>query len=603
MNYSHVPSFAVARRRRYMGALVAPINPIVVARPDAASCRAGELVSIDLTINDGPSVGALVVTYLGAPTLGTVSLQDDGHTADFRMPEGTPADTIARFGYSIKDSSTNESSTSYCDVLCAQPVEPAVVCGDDSIEVYAGSSAVTVPVTENDAFAGLVEITAKTNLSPAVGSLAIATDKQSLVYTPPASIASQQTTFSDYTLRNLGGTNTDIGRLSITVKPATSPSGAYAWAQAFPSINAIDTSRIVMWDITKAVPKHNIGDLIVGTGPAGAVLETPIAGLFQGPLALIGITLRPKGWLAADYSTPAKPVLGTTALILPKFSAKAVSHWTWNNGFSPVTWPFLFLSNVYIDYQTNLCSFGDMLRIEQEGNQTNAANGDFRGPKAAVILNKIYMNKGPHYVSDTVDPKQNGHSDGIQSLGGVPLYKAADCYFDWPAGQLFYSGREAQDCGWARKTRWDLRNVSMKHSAAWNPNAQSTKLTVNPQFIKCTEEPGDGKFESYVYDEGKYMAVMFGSQCYVQGRFALSDKKNVMRYVQGSGGITGMNASGDWQFSTAVKGNHTFPAYSGSVRYLPPGATLPSTCNVNETGQALRIRDKTHFLQVLGIKP
>jgi hypothetical protein len=54
-----------------------------------------------------------------------------------------------------------------------------------------------------------------------------------------------------------------------------------------------------------------------------------------------------------------------------------------------------------------------------------------------------------------------------------------------------------------------------------------------------------------------------------------------------------------YQFSTAVKGNHTFPAYSGELEYLPPTGTLPETCDPSHVGTDLRITSVQQFLSIL----
>lgn len=393
-----------------------------------------------------------------------------------------------------------------------------------------------------------------------------------------------------YTLDNAGKRSSS----TISVRVSSNANPAYAWTHAFPNAAGVDPSKVKLWNIGSAIPAHNVGDIILGVGPTGAITANALGGQFKGPLVLIGLTMRPTGTLAADYSTAAAPVLGTTALLRPNFTADARSHWTWEGR----NWPFLFLANVYVDYQTNACSFGDLIRVQQLGNQPNAADGSMQGPKAIVIQNKIYMNKGPHYVSSTVDPNENGHSDGIQSLGGIPIYRAADCFFSWCGGQLYFSGREASDCGWPRTTRWDLRNVAMDHTPFWNSNVRTHVLNTNAQFIKAYEE-ATGAFELYDYDTGKYMAVNFGTQCYVRGRFVLSDTANVRKYIGGPGGITGVDANGNWQFNGLVKGNHTYPAYAGQVGYLPPTASLPQTCNPDHTGAALRITSVDQFMNII----
>ena len=407
-------------------------------------------------------------------------------------------------------------------------------------------------------------------------------------YTPMAGYVGKD--WFAYTLDNAGKRS----RSTVSVQVSSGPSPAYAWTHAFPNGAGVDPSKVKLWSIGSAIPAHDVGDIVLGVGPAEAITANTLAGQFKGPLVLVGLTLKPVGTLAADYSTATNPVLGTTALLRPNFTADARSHWTWEGR----DWPFLFLANIYVDYQVNACSFGDFIRVQQIGHQTNAADGSLRGPKAIVIQNKIYMNKGPHYVSNTVNPAENGHSDGIQSLGGIPIYRAADSYFNWPGGQLYFSGREASDCGWPRTTRWDMRNVAMDHAAFWNNNVRSHVLNTNPQFIKAYEEQADS-FELYDYDSGKYMAVYFGSQCYVRGRFALSDTVNIKKYIGGPGGITGVDSNGNWQFNSLVKGNHTYPAYSGPVRYLPSSAAIPPTCDPNHTGSALRITSVAQFMNII----
>lgn len=372
------------------------------------------------------------------------------------------------------------------------------------------------------------------------------------------------------------------------------PGTAYAWTHTFPNAAGVDSSKVKLWKIGSAIPTHNVGDIILGVGPSSAITSGGISGQFKGPLVLVGLTMKPTGILAADYSTNAAPVLGTPSLFQPTFTSDARSHWTWEGR----NWPFFFLANIYVDYKANACSFGDFIRARMLGVQTNDTNGAFRGPKAIVIQNKIYMNKGPHYVSETTNPDENGHSDGVQSLGGIPIYRAADCYFAWCGGQLYFSGREAEICGWPRSTRWEMRNVAMDHQAFWNTNVRAHSLNTNAQFIKAYEEAADA-YELYDYNVGKYMAVNFATQCYVRGRFAATDMTNIKKYIGGNGGITGVDANGNWQFNGLVKGNHTYPAYAGQVRYIPPTGTLPTTCDPAQTGSSFRITSVDQFMDII----
>ena len=412
---------------------------------------------------------------------------------------------------------------------------------------------------------------------------------------------------------------------------AASPVGdAYRWGHAFPAAGSVTAAMCKVWRVGQSMPAGYVrGDILLLVG-GGSDLTNDFygGGGLKGPIVPIGLSMRPRGFCRGTGHTAANPFLGVRSVFQFNFASDARSHATWYDeaGGTGRNWPFVFLANVDIDYQTNNCAWGDVIRVGTGGKQDNGPSPTFafRGSKCAIFVNKLRLLRGPHYSSDNLDAgttvngisiasSENGHSDFIQSFGGCPVFRAADLDLDWVAGQCFFSGREADDCGWPRTTRWRLKNVALDHSAKWISYAPDHILLRQPQLIKATEEqatnpnsnPPDTTGENYDYASGKYMAVDLDN-CYVRGRSPKSTwttslsgggTGGVGKYLAGPGGITANLDGNQFYRFVATKPSgataNSFPAYSGTLKYLEQSQTLPQMCPSNHTGSALRLQGST----------
>jgi len=404
------------------------------------------------------------------------------------------------------------------------------------------------------------------------------------------------------------------GKALVTATAGTSP--AYAWPYPLPGADAVTASMVKLWTPGTALPAGYVdGNILVVQAPATPItIENWIVGVeFKGHVVVPGADFQPAGIWQGSGHTESTPFLGLTALMRPKFSSTARSHVPWEvePGLT-VNWPVFMVVNSKINYQTNGCNFGDIIRGSVTGATKNNAAHELTGPKAVIIWNKVIIERGTHYASNILNHPsgtENGHSDGIQSLKGFVSYRAGDCQIDWTAGQLFFSGQEAGALGWPRTVRWKFKNVAVDHSAPWTTNATALNadLLIQPQFVKAYEESATANGENYDYAAGQYMATLFETTCYMRGRWpktqwasGSSPSRGAGKYLSGPGGVTtGLDANQYYRFLTTVQPTHNFPAYAGELKYLEPAQTLPQTCDPAHVGSAHRVTSVAQFLAMI----
>lgn len=508
------------------------------------------------------------------------------------------------------------SSTAVATVI--MPALDGFSASNESVNVTK-SNIIVIDAMANDTVPSGTVISLLGTPSPNVGSATITASGTRITYSAPSTVPASVVTLP-YTLTAPDG-RTRTANVLITVQNAAVAGDERNYAFKFPNAAAVTPAMCKVWRYPDSMPNHSAGNILIFVAGDEEIKDDfVLSGRLKGPLAPIGLSMRPRGWLRGDGHTTAQPFLGARAIFSVNFDSSARSHANWNDesGGSDRNWPFLYMCNVDANYETNNCGWGDFLRIGQSGSSPNNTTSPFafNGPKAALFMNKVRLIRGPHYSSNNLDAGttvegksigsgENGHSDFIQSFSGVPVWRIADVQLDWFSGQAFFSGREADDCGWPRTTRWRLKNVAMDHTERWIDYApHSGGLGLQPQFIKATEEQATGGSdttgENYDYASGKYMSVDFES-CYVRGRYVKtlwservgSTNTGVGAYIRGNGGITsGLDANQYFRFiSTKPSGAsvNTFPSYSGTCKYLTQDQTLPETCPSNHAGKALRL--------------
>lgn len=375
-------------------------------------------------------------------------------------------------------------------------------------------------------------------------------------------------------------------------------------AVPFPAPQGIDPKRIRMWDPTQpGRPDHEPGDLVVAIAPAQGAAEFPgFMGAgeweFQGPVALLGFDLRPRGDLPADYSTDAAPVLGLRGAMIPfRFSDRAHAHWKWKRGDDA----FLYLGNTVLDYKNNSdnrpCSFADLMKVKVNGARANSPKGKGRAPKISVLISRLRIENGPHYVSQTIDPGQNGHSDLLQCMGGIDHAEAGDCYLRGCGMQVFFLGREASICGYDSDAVWQLTRVTFDHRPAWNPWIKDHDFNQHPKFVQGYE--GDPKgLERTSLGAGQYLSTEF-TDCNIRGPYKRTDVANVRQYLSPATTVQGIGADGMFRFGTRAYGRAKRPMYSGTLRYFEADETLPTLCPPKDVGPRHRVTTPDEALAAL----
>lgn len=430
-------------------------------------------------------------------------------------------------------------------------------------------------------------LTASVPTAPTLGTSRIVSGR--VGYTPVGGSGGQTHTVPFRVTDALRASNSII---RVAVSAAVGP---YAWTLPFPRADAVTSANVYQWPVGDAMPTHNVGDIGVVIGN-GAPISALNVGNYQvkGPLVITGFTFQPQE--AGIYASYDSTVRGRAALSTVKFASDAKAHALWEGR----DWPFLWFTNNYIDPALNDCCFFDVMKVYQAGYQSNdPVTHAFRGPKAAVFWQRNYFQNGPSYVSVTAGSADNrdGHSDLVQLMGGVPIIRVADCHLKMTSGQGFYQGKEAELCGFPRSTRWEFYNTAFTHEVKWNSRVviptTGTGLQRIPKWIMGDE--GAAGVEQFDYNLGQYVASYFGSQCYVQGLFTAAAAAEKKAYLQPTSDV-GLDASNNYTFGTVAKGDHSYPIYTGSLKYLAPTDTLPTVCDPAQTGFAVQFNNKAAFI-------
>ncbi len=582
-------------------------SPALTAVGDTISVQQNVAITFDPAANDTGGVGPLFVVEVGVAAHGTAVLLTDGRV------QYTPATAYTgpdAFSYTVSDGQNSAGGT----VTATVSATAAAVAAPDSFTVIKDVSS-DLAVLGNDSPTGVV-LDAIT-VAPVHGT-ALVVSGGLIRYTPTTGYLGDDS----LTYRNRLPSNNSTATALVSLQ-VQNVSAAYAWPYPLPRADAVTASMVKLWTPGTAFPAGYVdGDILVIRAPATPITtENWITNVeFKGHVVVSGADLRPIGIWQGSGHTASSSFKGITALMRPKFSSTARSHVPWE--VEPglmVNWPVFMLCNSRINYQTNVCNFGDIIRGRVTGAQPNNASNELVGPKAVVLWNKVIVERGPHYASKLLDHPtvldtdttndENGHSDGVQSLKGLVSYRAGDCQINWPAGQLFFSGQEGGGLGWPRTVRWKFKNVAVDHAAPWTSNstALGVSLLVQPQFVKAYEESATASGENYNYAAGQYMATIFESTCYMRGQWpktqwskAGTPKTGVVNYFGGPGGITeGLSAAQMYRFLTSIPTGHTFPAYAGLLKYLEPAQVLPQTCDPAHAGVAHRVTSVAQFMSMI----
>jgi hypothetical protein len=168
-----------------------------------------------------------------------------------------------------------------------------------------------------------------------------------------------------YRIRLPANNSTDTATIYIQINPV-SASGVFSWGYPFPRADAVDPTKVRLWAFGQAKPSpYNIGDILVVTGPSGTVTTPENDPPFDllGPVVLCGIDFRPSPNRIGSPFNANNPYRGTNRIIMFHFAANAKAHATWEHETGKaVDWPFIFFCNSRINYQTNGCQFGDLMR-------------------------------------------------------------------------------------------------------------------------------------------------------------------------------------------------------------------------------------------------
>ena len=111
-----------------------------------------------------------------------------------------------------------------------------------------------------------------------------------------------------------------------------------------------------------------------------------------------------------------------------------------------------------MNFSTNKCQFGDLMRGGIKGAKPMGADKKHDPPCAAMFWNKIHVERGPHYADDEYNASGQKignnmfHSDGWQQsnasgVGNTIIWRVADCYLNWIMGQAFFQGNQGEKYG------------------------------------------------------------------------------------------------------------------------------------------------------------
>ncbi|MFZ1430732.1 MAG: hypothetical protein WAS21_28690, partial [Geminicoccaceae bacterium] len=515
---------------------------------------------------------------------------------------GTAKARTARWRYAESASLNDDSFVTFGAEEAPGSAIVIVTAADDEVTVpYVEGGAALIDVLANDRRepAGPLTVTVPT-ITSGGGSVSVDSNKLRWAYpTGFSGVGEGGYVASD----GLGNTAPAIWRARVA--------SIHNWTIPFPNVGGIDKARVREWRNGDSAPSgYAVGDILLMLAEDDPIDKLDMNFDLLGHFVCTGQRFepRPVSTLYAPYDNTVK---GCGVMAGVEFKATARSHALWEGR----NWPIYFFHNNYIDWAANKCCFGDFMKVTQIGATANDSSYAFTGPKASVWWQKNYVANGPCYVSDNINaaftpPKteqQDGHADGIQVMGGVPILRVADCHIKMGGGQTFFLGKEAEICGFPRSTRWELWNTVLVHQAPWDSRIQvptsGTGLARFPKFIMGYEGPATlqkPKHESTDYATGKYVATKFMSQCWVQTRWASLTTAEKKIFLGPTNGVD-IDADGNFTFDTAIKTSHTYPIYAGLLKFLAAGATTPTVVDPAHTGPAAGFANKAAFFAAIGL--
>jgi hypothetical protein len=185
------------------GLIVVTVNdnpPPTAVNDTATVAEDGAEITIDAIANDSTSDSGetISIAAVGTPNKGgTATLGNDGKVRYRPAANFNGTETIT---YTLRDS--RGATTTGAITVVVTPVNDAPVANDDTQQVLTGTIARTVTVLSNDTDIDTgdeLTITAVTQPATGKGTVAISTDKRSILYTPPSETFTGEVTFG-YTL-------------------------------------------------------------------------------------------------------------------------------------------------------------------------------------------------------------------------------------------------------------------------------------------------------------------------------------------------------------------------------------------------------------------
>jgi cyclophilin family peptidyl-prolyl cis-trans isomerase len=201
------------------GLIVVTVNsnpPPTAVNDTATVVEDGDEITIDAIANDSTSDSGetISISAVGTPNKGgTSSLGNDGKVRYRPAANFSGTETIT---YTLRDS--RGATTTGTIVVTVTAVNDAPVANDDTEQVLTGTTARTVSVLSNDTdvdTGDVLTITAVTQPASGKGTVAISTDKRSILYTPPSETFTGEVIFS-YTLSDSqNATDTATVKLNV----------------------------------------------------------------------------------------------------------------------------------------------------------------------------------------------------------------------------------------------------------------------------------------------------------------------------------------------------------------------------------------------------
>jgi cyclophilin family peptidyl-prolyl cis-trans isomerase len=205
---------------------------------------------LDVLANDiaVPSTATLTITNVGTATQGTVSIINDGQQLVYTPNANFQGEDS--FTYTIEDDGGNTSTATV--TIDVTDVNDDPVAADDSVTVVEDGANVVLDVLANDSMGDDVdeELTISSVETATNGTVTVAADGKSLVYTPAANFNGTDT-FS-YTLSD-GRGGTDTAQVTVTVTEVNDA------PTANPDTHSMDEDTVVTLNIADLLGNDSAG--------------------------------------------------------------------------------------------------------------------------------------------------------------------------------------------------------------------------------------------------------------------------------------------------------------------------------------------------------